>query len=259
MDLGIAGRWGIVCASTSGLGRACAEALAAEGVHIVVNGRNEERLEKVAAEIRAVAVADVVAVAADLTTEDGRDALVAACPEPDILVTNNRGPKPGSLSEVGAQDFEEALDLHYRAPIALVAAVLPGMKARRWGRIVNITSAMVTTPREMMVTSAGARAGLTAVMKALSFEAVAHGVTINNLLPERFATQRQIDNANRSVEREGVTFDQAWDAQATTIAAKRHGEPGEFGNTCAFVCSVHAAFMSGMNIHLDGGSYPGLV
>ena len=259
MDLGIAGRWGIVCASSSGLGRACAEALAAEGVHVVVNGRNEERLEKAAAEIRTVAGGEVVTVAADLTTEAGRAALLAACPEPDILVTNNRGPKPGPLPEMTPEDFEEALDLHYRAPIALVAAVLPGLIARGWGRIVNITSAMVTTPREAMVTSAGARAGLTAVMKALSFEAAALGVTINNLLPERFATPRQVDNANRSVEREGVTFDDAWAAQAMSIAARRHGAPEEFGATCAFVCSVHAAFMSGMNIHLDGGSYPGLV
>jgi 3-oxoacyl-[acyl-carrier protein] reductase len=259
VDLGIAGRWAIVCASTCGLGRACAEALAAEGAHIVVNGRDEERLDKAVAEIRSVARGDVVGVPADLTTDVGRAALLAACPEPDILVTNNRGPKPGSLAEMVPANFEEALDLHYRAPIALVTAVLPAMRSRRWGRIVNITSAMVTTPREGMVTSAGARAGLTAVMKAISIDAAADGVTINNLLPERFATQRQVDNANRSVERDGVTFEQAWAAQAETVAAKRHGDPKEFGATCAFVCSVHAAFMSGMNIHLDGGSYPGLV
>jgi 3-oxoacyl-[acyl-carrier protein] reductase len=155
--------------------------------------------------------------------------------------------------------FDEALTLHYRAPMALVREVLPGMKVRGWGRIVNITSAMVTSPREMMVSSAGARAGLTASMKAISFDAAAHGVTINNLLPERFATQRQVDNAHRSVQRDGVRFDEAWAAQARSIAAGRHGRPEEFGATCAFVCSVHASFMSGMNIHLDGGSYAGLV
>ena len=149
--------------------------------------------------------------------------------------------------------------MHYRSPMALLRAVLPGMKERGWGRIVNVTSAMVTTPREFMVSSAGARAGLTASMKAVAADAIAHGVTINNLLPERFATQRQIDNANRTVQREGGTFEEAWADQAKSLPIGRHGKPEEFGATCAFVCSVHAGFMSGMNIHLDGGSYPGLV
>jgi 3-oxoacyl-[acyl-carrier protein] reductase len=259
MDLGIGGRWGIVCASTQGLGRACAEALAAEGVNVVVNGRELEKVEKVAGEIAAVGTGEVIPVAADLTDPAGRAALLAACAEPDILVLNNRGPKPGPLREVTDEDFDVALDLHYRAPIALVRAVLPGMRERKWGRIVTITSAMVTSPNEMMITSVGARTGLTGVLKSLSFAAAADGVTINQLLPERFATQRQIDNANRTVERDGVTFEAAWAAQAATIAAKRHGDPKEFGAMCAFICSVHAGFVSGMNIHLDGGSYRGLV
>jgi len=259
MDLGIAGRWAIVCASSQGLGRACAEALVAEGVNVVVNGRDREKVEKAAAEIAATAPGEVIPVAADLTEVAGRDALLAACREPDILVLNNRGPKPGGLREVTDEDFDDALDLHYRAPIALVRAVLPGMRARKWGRIIAITSAMVTSPSEFMITSVGARAGLTGVLKSLSFAAAADGVTINQLLPERFATQRQIDNANRSVERDGVTFEEAWAAQAATIAAKRHGDPKEFGAMCAFICSVHAGFVSGMNIHLDGGSYRGLV
>lgn len=260
MDLGIAGRHAIVCASSQGLGRACADALAAEGVHVVVNGRDPAKLDRAAEELRAAhPTVSVRAVVADIVTNDGRRALLAACPEPDILVTNNRGPTPGMLHEMTDELFDEALTLHYRSPMALVREVLPGMKARGWGRIVNITSAMVTSPHEFMVSSAGARAGLTASMKAISFVAVAHGVTINNLLPERFATQRQIDNAHRSVERDGVTFDEAWAAQARSIAAGRHGRPEEFGATCAFVCSAHASFMSGMNIHLDGGSYRGLV
>ena len=257
MDLGIAGRRAIVCASSRGLGRACAEALVAEGVHIVINGRDERALEAELADRDGGG--RVSAVAADITTESGRAALLAACPEPDILITNNRGPTPGMLGEMTDELFDEALTLHYRAPMALVRAVLPGMKERGWGRIVNITSAMVTTPREMMVSSAGARAGLTASMKAISYGAVANGVTINNLLPERFATQRQIDNANRTVDRTGVSFEDAWADQARSIAAGRHGRPEEFGATCAFVCSEHAGFMSGTNIHLDGGSYPGLV
>ena len=259
MDLGIAGRWGIVCASSQGLGRACAEALAAEGVNVVVNGRDREKVKKAAAEISETASGEVIPVAADVTDAAGRDALLAACPQPDILVLNNRGPKPGPLHEVSDEDFDLALDLHYRAPIALIRAVLPGMRERKWGRIIAITSAMVTSPNEQMITSVGARAGLTGVLKSLSFAAAADGVTINQLLPERFATQRQVDNANRTVERDGITFEQAWADQAKTIAAKRHGDPKEFGAMCAFICSAHAGFVSGMNIHLDGGSYRGIV
>jgi 3-oxoacyl-[acyl-carrier protein] reductase len=260
VDLGIAGRWAIVCASSQGLGRACADALAAEGINVVVNGRDGEKLEKAAAEIRSMAGSyEVVAVTADITTADGRRALLQACPEPDILVTNNRGPTPGPLPDMTDELFEEALTLHYRAPMALLRLVLPGMLERRWGRIVNITSAMVTTPREFMVSSAGARAGLTASMKAVSARAIAHGVTINNLLPERFATQRQIDNAHRTVTREGGTFEEAWAAQAASLPIGRHGRPEELGATCAFLCSDHAGFMTGMNIHLDGGAYPAVV
>jgi 3-oxoacyl-[acyl-carrier protein] reductase len=259
VDLGIGGRSAIVCASSQGLGRACAEALAAEGANVVVNGRDREKLEKAVAEIAASSSSEVIGVAADITEPAGREALLAACPQPDILVLNNRGPKPGPLAEVTDDDFEVALDLHYRAPIALVRAVLPGMRARKWGRIVAITSAMVTSPNEHMVTSVGARAGLTGVLKSLSFAAAADNVTINQLLPERFATQRQVDNANRAVERTGVTFEDAWAAQAASIAAKRHGDPTEFGAMCAFLCSAQAGFVSGMNVHLDGGSYRGLV
>ena len=261
MDLGIAGRWAIVCASSQGLGRACADALAQEGVNVVINGRDGDKLGQAAHEIRALdgIGRTVTPVAADITTTTGREALLAACATPDILVTNNRGPTPAPLQEMSDDLLDEALTLHYRAPMALLHAVLPGMIDRGWGRIVNITSAMVTTPRGPMIWSAGARAALTASMKAAQFEAVAHGVTINNLLPERFATQRQVDNANREVQRRGVTFEEAWEAQARSIAAGRHGRPEEFGATCAFVCSELASFMSGMNIHLDGGSYPGLV
>ncbi len=259
MDLGIGGRWALVCASSQGLGRACAEGLAGEGVNVVLNGRDKEKVEGAAAEVAAAFGVTAIPVAADLTEAAGREAFLGACTEPDILVLNNRGPKPGPLREVTDEDFDVALDLHYRAPIALLRAVLPGMRARKWGRIVAITSAVVTSPSEMMITSVGARAGLTGVLKSLSFAAAPDGVTINQLLPERFATQRQIDNANRSVERDGVTYEEAWAAQAATIAAKRHGDPKEFGAMCAFICSAHAGFVSGMNIHLDGGSYRGIV
>ncbi len=259
MDLGIAGRNAIVCASSQGLGRACAEALVREGVNVVINGRDAEKLDLAAAEIRTLGSGTVTPVAADITTVEGRAALIAAMPEPDILVTNNRGPTPGTLPNMTPELFDEALTLHYRSPMALVSAILPGMKERGWGRIVNITSAMVKGPRDFMVSSAGARAGLTASMKAISFDAAAHGVTINNILPERFASQRQVDNANRRVAAEGVTFEEAWADQSASIAARRHGDPDELGATCAFVCSTHAGFMSGNNLQLDGGSYPGLV
>ncbi len=203
MDLGIAGRWAIVCASSSGLGRACAEALVAEGVNVVINGRDGVSLQRVADEIAVLGAGTVVPAAADITTDAGRAALLAACPAPDMLVLNNRGPKPGDLAEAIGAGIEEGLDLHYRAPLALVDGVLGGMRDRRFGRIVTITSAMVASPRSGMTSSAGARAGQWAVLKALACDVVADGVTINNLLPERFATQRQIDNALRSVARRG--------------------------------------------------------
>lgn len=261
MDLGISGRRAIVGASSQGLGRACAEALVAEGVHVVINGRDAAKLDGVAAEVRERAAdgATVTPVAADLTTAEGRAALLAACPEPDILVTNNVGPKPGSIDEVSDDDLARALDLHYWAPISLLRAVLPGMRDRGFGRIVNITSAMVTAPSGFMVASAGARAGMTAVMKAVSRDAARFDVTINNLLPERIDSPRQLHVAEVEMARHGITFEEARARQAASIAAKRLGRPSELGATCAFLCSVHASYISGMNVHLDGGSYPGLV
>jgi len=272
VDLGIQGRWAIVCASSQGLGRACAEALVGEGVNVVLNGRDPARLERTATELREAAAkaaaaagngapqsAEVLAVAADLTDPAGRAALLAAFPEPDILVTNNAGPKPGTLDQIGEEDFARALELHYWAPIALVRAVLGGMRARRFGRVVNITSAMVTTPRATMIASAGARAGLTAVMKALSREVAADNVTINNLLPERIDSGRQLQVARVEMERHAITFEEARRRQAASIAAGRLGRPSELGAACAFLCSVHAGYISGVNLHLDGGSYPGLV
>ncbi|HEY7628557.1 MAG TPA: SDR family oxidoreductase [Ilumatobacteraceae bacterium] len=260
MDLGISGRSAIVCASSQGLGRACAEALVAEGVAVVINGRDAAKLETTAAEIRATTAGAVVAaLAADITTPEGRAALLAACPDADILVTNNVGPQPGSISEVTDEDLARALDLHYWAPITLVRAVLPGMVERRFGRIVNITSAMVTRPSGQMVASAGARAGLTAVMKGVSLEVAEFNVTINNLLPERIDSPRQEHMAHVEMERSGITYDEARRRQAAALATKRLGRPAELGAACAFLCSVQAGFISGVNLHLDGGSYPGLV
>jgi len=259
VDLGIAGKWAIVCASSQGLGRACAEALAAEGVNVVINGRDSEKLGKAAAELRGAHSVEVVPVAADLTAAEGRAALVAACPEPDILVTNNAGPKPGTFTEVGEGDFAHALALHFYAPLALVRAVVDGMRERRFGRIVNITSAMVTSPNPLMAASSGARTGLTAVMKGLQRQTVRDNVTINQLLPERIDSGRQQQMARLEAERYGISFEEARRRQAASIAAGRHGRPEEFGAACAFLCSTHAGFISGDNLHLDGGSYVGLV
>jgi 3-oxoacyl-[acyl-carrier protein] reductase len=260
MDLGIAGRWAVVCASSQGLGRACAEALVGEGVNVVINGRDADKLEGVANELRTLpGAASVVPVAADITTADGRAVLLAAAPVVDMLVTNNVGPKPGTIADITEDDLSRALELHFLSPIALVKAVLPGMIERRFGRIVNVTSAMVKRPNHTMVASAGARAGQSAVMKAIAGDVARHNITINNLLPERIDSPRQEFMANVAVERDGITYEEARRRQVQSIAANRLGLPSELGAACAFLCSIQAGFISGVHLHLDGGSYPGLV
>jgi 3-oxoacyl-[acyl-carrier protein] reductase len=259
MDLGIAGRRAIVCASSRGLGKACAMALANEGVDVVVNGRSRADLEATAEEIRRASRVEVTPIPADVTTEAGRAALLAACPDPDILVNNNAGPEPGGFLEKSRKDWLQALDANMLSALMLIQAVLPGMRQRRFGRIVNVTSAMVTTPRPPLAISSGPRAGLTAVCKTLSIEVSADNVTINNLLPERFDTDRQVQMARRQMQAQGISYEEARANIIAKIPAGRMGRPGEFGATCAFLCSQHAGYMTGMNIHLDGGAYPGLV
>lgn len=259
MNLNIAGKCAIVCASSGGLGRACAEALSAEGVRVVLNGRDPDRLEQAAGEIERATGSLVIPIVGDVTTAEGRAALLAACPEPDILINNGPGPPPGSFSSFEKEDWMRALESNMVAPLMLIRGVVDGMRERRFGRIVNITSAMVTTPRSPMGLSSGARAGLTAVVKALSLDVARDGVTINNLLPERLDTDRQEFMAKRAMERDGISYQEARSRIASSVAAGRLGRPEELGATCAFVCSVHAGFMSGMNIHIDGGSYPALV
>ncbi|MDB5597306.1 MAG: 3-oxoacyl-ACP reductase [Hyphomicrobiales bacterium] len=259
MDLGLEGKTALVCASSRGLGFACAEALAREGVNIVINGRDRGCLDEAAAALRSTLRVTIRAVCGDVATKEGRAALLSACPEPDILVNNNAGPDPQDFLAIEDETWGQAIQANMIAPIMMVRAVLPAMIARRFGRIVNITSAMVTTPRPHMTLSSGARAGLTASMKGLSLDVARHNVTINNLLPERIDTARQHQMANDMMKRFGITYDEARRRQVESIAARRLGLPSEFGATCAFVCSVHAGFMSGQNIHLDGGSYPALV
>ena len=259
MDLGIRDRKALVCASSQGLGYACALALAQEGCEVWLNGRNDEKLQAAAQRLREATGAVVHAVAADLNTEAGRAALVAACPEPDILVNNNAGPPPGKLEQWDHATWLAALESNLLAAALLMRALIPGMRARRFGRIVNITSAMVKSPLPVMGLSTAARAGLTALSKALSRQAVVDNVTINNLLPERIDTPRQEFMAQRMMKEQGITRDEARAQIAATIPAGRMGTPEEFGAACAFLCGALAGYISGQNLQLDGGAYDGLV
>ena len=259
MDLGIEGRKAIICASSRGLGKACALSLAREGAHVVINGLNVERLEATKAEIESIAKGSVTAVAADINTEDGRTKLLQACPEIDILVNNNEGPPPGQFQKWQRQDFESAIDANFMAPALLIQAVIEGMKERRFGRIVNITSAMVKSPRSVMGLSTSARTALTALCKGISVDLAPFNITINNMLPERFDTDRQKFMAEMVMKLKGISREEAIAEIHESIAAKRMGSPTEFGDACAFLCSAQAGYISGQNLQLDGGSYPGLI
>jgi 3-oxoacyl-[acyl-carrier protein] reductase len=201
----------------------------------------------------------VSAVVGDITLKNDRAAILAACPSPDILINNNAGPPPGAFLDHGEEEWEKALSDNMMAPLLLVRAVLPGMIDRRFGRIVNITSAMVTTPRAHMTLSSGSRAGLTAALKGVSLDVARHNVTINNLLPERIDTNRQEQMARLAMKNERIDYAEARARQIKSIAANRLGRPEEFAAACAFLCSASAGFISGQNLHLDGGSYPALV
>jgi 3-oxoacyl-[acyl-carrier protein] reductase len=260
VDLGIAGRKAIVCASSQGLGLACASALAREGVAVVLNGRNADKLSRASASLLAASPqARVAHVVADITTDSGRASLIDACPDADILVNNNAGPPPGGIESWSHEAWLAAFEANMIAPALLIRALLPGMRTRKFGRIVNITSAMVKSPRYVMGLSTAARAGLTALSKAVSKEAAVDNVTLNNLLPERIDSPRQEFMAQRMMKEQGLTREEARRAIANTIAAKRFGRPEELGAACAFLCSAQAGFISGQNLQLDGGSYDGLI
>lgn len=258
MDLGINGRRAIVAASSAGLGLACATSLAREGVHVVLNGRDHDRLHRAADDLRAATGVDVATVVGDIALDETRAALLEACPEPDIVVTNNGGPPPGSFAAWTSADWHAAIDANMLAPLLLIRDVLDGMVARRFGRIVNITSAMVKTPVSPMGLSSAARTGLVSVVKGLSRDVARANVTINNILPERIDTGRQQQMARLTAERQGITVEEAYAEMAKSIAAKRIGRPEEVGDACAFLCSAQAGYISGQSIHLDGGSYAGL-
>ena len=254
MDLNIKGKRALVCASSKGLGRGCAEALAEAGCSLVLNARGEEALEETARHIRETWGVDVTTVAADVATPEGQAALVEAAGELDILVNNAGGPPPGHWSDWNREDFIKALDANMLAPIALMQAFLPGMIDRGWGRVVNITSGSVKSPVLPLGLSNSARAGLTGFVAGTSRQVAEHGVAINNLLPGIHATDRA-DSLDAGVSKaQDISMDEARAQREATIPARRYGTPQEFGAMCAFLCSDHAGFMIGQNIVLDGGA-----
>ncbi|MEM9268134.1 MAG: SDR family oxidoreductase [Pseudomonadota bacterium] len=253
MDLGITGKTALVCASSKGLGRGCAEALAQAGVDLVINGRTEGPLMETAEALRAHGVS-VTAVAADITTEAGQSAVLEACPSPDILVNNAGGPPPGMWSDWDRDDFIAALDANMLAPIALMKALLPGMMERGWGRVVNITSQSVKSPIAVLGLSNAARAGLTGYVAGTARQVAPFGVTINNLLPGIHDTDRATALDQGVSLAQNISMDQARTQREETIPARRYGTAEEFGAACAFLCSTHAGFIVGQNLLLDGGA-----
>jgi 3-oxoacyl-[acyl-carrier protein] reductase len=257
MDLGIAGRTAIVCAASKGLGRATAMQLAKEGVNVVITARTKADLEATAADIRKVANVKVEIVACDVTTEEGRAMILKACPNPDILVNNAGGPPPGDFKDFSLDDWRKAVEWNMITPIALIKSTVYGMMDRKFGRILNITSQSVKAPIASLELSNGARAGLTGAIAVMARRAVKHNVTINNILPGPFETDRLKSSTKRMAELQGKTFDEIADKRKAEVPAARFGQPEEFGAAAAFMCSAHAGFITGQNLLLDGGIFPG--
>jgi 3-oxoacyl-[acyl-carrier protein] reductase len=257
MDLGIVGKRALVCAASKGLGRACAEALAGEGVQVTIVARTLETLERAAREIETACGARVAYAVADVTTASGRAAALAACPDPDILVNNAGGPPPGTFRDWERDDWIRAIDANMLAPIELIKATVDAMSGRGFGRIVNITSSAVKAPIPALGLSNGARSGLTGFIAGLAREVAPHGVTINNLLPGGFATDRLTTTLAAEAQQAGRSIDEQTAARAQLVPARRFGRPAEFGALCAFVCSARAGYITGQNLLIDGGAYPG--
>ena len=257
MDLGIRGKTALVCGASKGLGRGCATALAREGCRVTLVARERQNLEKTAGEIRAATGATVATVAADITSDEGRAAALAACPQPDILVTNAGGPPPGDFRKFSREDWLKAVSANMLTPIELIRATVDGMISRRFGRIVNITSSAVKAPIGELALSNGARSGLTGFVAGLARETVAHNVTINNLLPGRFWTDRLISNTEFLAKEQGKTPEEVKREREKAIPARRFGTPEEFGDACAYLCSAQAGYITGQNVLIDGGIYPG--
>lgn len=256
MDLQISGKSALVCASSKGLGKACAKALANEGVKVWICGRTEETLEQAVAEIAAEGGC-VAAIRADVTTDEGRDALFAACPEPDILINNAGGPPPGDFRDWQQRDWFEAINANMYSAIDMIRRCLDGMIERKFGRIVNITSVAVKMPVTPLGLSNGARAGLTGFVSGIAREPAQHNVTINNLLPGYVATDRMWSVLDASAKAAGIEKAEFDSKFFSKVGAKRPGDPDEFGALCAFLCSQQAAYLTAQNILMDGGLYPG--
>ena len=258
MDLGIEGKWALVCAASKGLGKGCAEALVKEGANVVITARGAEALEGTAAELRALGRGEVRAVAGDITTEAGRAAALAACPQVDILINNAGGPPPGDFREWDRDAWIRALDANMLTPIELMKATVDAMAARGYGRVVNITSGAVKAPIDILGLSNGARSGLTGFVAGLARSKIAsRGVTINGLLPGAFDTDRLRGTMSGAAAKLGKSVDVVAAERQKNIPAQRFGNSEEFGAVCAFLCSVHAAYITGQNILADGGAYPG--
>ena len=265
MKLGLSDKAALVCASSKGLGRACAQALAREGVDLVLVARTAETLAATAQAIRAETGVKVIEIAADITTPQGRDQALQAAAQLrhakpaayDIVITNAGGPPPGNFRDFGHDDWLKAVEANMLTPIALIQAVVDGMCERGWGRIVNITSSSVKSPIATLPLSNGARGGLTGFVAGVAREVAPQGVTINNLLPGAFATDRLLNAFGPRAAKRGVSVEQEMAERREAIPAGRFGEPAEFGATCAFLCSVQAGYITGQNILIDGGAYPG--
>ena len=259
MNLGIEGKWALVCAASKGLGKGCAQALVREGVNVVITARGAEALEATAAELRALNVGRVLSVAGDITTPEGRAAALAACPQVDILVNNAGGPPPGDFRDWQRDAWIKALDANMLTPIELIKATVDAMATRGYGRVVNITSGAVKAPIDVLGLSNGARSGLTGFCAGLARQGrlASANVTINNLLPGVFDTDRLRVTTAGAAAKSGQTVDDLLDKRRATVPAARFGTAEEFGAVCAFMCSVHAGYLTGQNILLDGGAYPG--
>jgi 3-oxoacyl-[acyl-carrier protein] reductase len=257
MDLGIAGRTAIVCGASKGLGKGCAMALAREGVNLVLNARDVAALDRAAEEIHDATGVNVVPAPADITTDDGRAAVLEVCPDPDILITNSGGPPAGDFRDWDQKDWHKALQSNMVTHILMIQSVIDGMVQRRFGRVVNVTSASVKMPYAGLDLSSGARAGLTGALVSLAREVVRHGVTINNLLPGSHETDRLTSLIAKGGAGRGLSAEAALAEARAGETAGRFGTPEEFGAICAFLCGAHTGFMTGQNLLIDGGAYPG--
>ena len=257
MDLGIRGRTALVCAASKGLGKGCAFALAQEGVQLFITARGREALEATAEEIRKATGTKVTTLVGDITTPEGRAQALAACPKPDILVNNAGGPPPGDFRNWTREDWLKAIDANMLTPIELIKATVDGMIERRFGRIVNITSSAVKAPIAELGLSNGARSGLTGFVAGIARRTAGHNVTINNLLPGRFWTDRLRSNAEANAKDQGKSVEEVKQALMKAIPAGRFGTPEEFGQCCAYLCSAQASYITAQNVLIDGGAYPG--